>query len=139
MNKSIFRLVSKSARENAMAKILAAPDGYVVQIGEPTRSLDQNAKLWPMLCDLSKQVDWHGFKLSTDEWKDFATATLNGQKAVPNMDGSGFLMVGGRTSTLSKAAFADLIEIIYMIGARFEVNWSEHSLDLIDENLKLRK
>jgi len=125
MNKAIVTLVDQCRRDRAKGYIDAAPDGYIVTIQEPTRTLDQNAKLWPMLQDLSKQVEWHGVKLTTDEWKDFATATLKGQKSIPNMDGTGFIMVGGRTSTMGKKMFSDLIEILYMIGSRFDVEWTE--------------
>lgn len=41
--KRIYRLVHETARKNAARECLAAPEGYVVTIAEPTRSLDQNA------------------------------------------------------------------------------------------------
>ena len=62
-------------------------------IGRPRRSLDQNAKLWPMLQDIARQVDWYGERLSKEEWKDVLTAGLKKQKVVPGVDG-GFVVVG---------------------------------------------
>jgi len=128
-----LRLINQAVRNRAKQLIDLAPEGYIVTIKEETRTLDQNAKLWPMLADLSSQIEWHGVKLSSDEWKDFATATLKAQKFVPNLEGSGFIAVGGRTSSMGKKKFSDLLEIIYMIGARNEVEWSGESRSVIDE------
>lgn len=41
----------------------------VVEVKPETRSLAQNARLWAMLGDVSKQVNWHGRKLSPTAWK----------------------------------------------------------------------
>ena len=48
-DKRIFVLSDRQARAGAELAIRGAPEGYVVTICEPTRTLDQNAKLWPML------------------------------------------------------------------------------------------
>lgn len=37
------------ARANAVRAVQAAPAGFVVQIGEPNRTLEQNAAQWPYL------------------------------------------------------------------------------------------
>lgn len=118
-------LRGKPQRDFAKRAIDKAPTDYVVTIRQPTRSLEQNAKLWPMLKDISEQVEWYGEKLTKDEWKDVFTAALNqGQKAVMGIDG-GIVMIGLKTSQLPVADFADLIEIIYAFGARQGVVWSE--------------
>ena len=41
------------SRVRVMGAIRTAPDGNVVQISEPTRNLDQNARLWAMLHEIS--------------------------------------------------------------------------------------
>jgi hypothetical protein len=125
MTKRIFRLVHEIARKGAARECLAAPDGYVVTISEPTRNLEQNAKMWAMLADLEKQCDWHGNKLSAEEWKDLLSAGLVQSKVVPNLTGNGFVILGQRTSKLSKSQFAALIELIYAFGAERGVIWSE--------------
>lgn len=112
----------------------ASPDQVCV-IKDATRTTEQNSKMWPMLRDLSNQVVYHGFTLSLDEWKSFATATLERQKIVPNMDGDGFIALGQSTSSMSKKKFSDLIEIIYMIGAKFNVKWSRESEETIAEHI----
>jgi hypothetical protein len=121
---SFFRLVHDQARQSAIKAIQSAPAGYVVRISEETRTLEQNAKLWPMLSDVSKQVIWYGQKLTEEEWKDVFSAALKKQKVVPGLDG-GFVVCGQRTSKMPKREFCDLIELIYAFGAEKAVEWSE--------------
>lgn len=122
--KQIFRLAHDVARQRAIQAVQNAPAGYVIEIKEPTRSLDQNAKLWPMLQDISSQVEWYGQALTDDEWKDVFTAALKKQKVVPGLDG-GFVICGQRTSKMPKREFSDLIELMYAFGAEHNVKWSE--------------
>ena len=111
-------------RHFAKAKIDAAPDGHCVVIKEPKRSDDQNSKLWPMLGDVSRAVEWYGRKLTANEWKDVFTAALRKSEVVPGLDG-GFVVLGQSTSAMSKRQFSDLIELIYHFGSTHNVTWSE--------------
>jgi hypothetical protein len=121
----LFKL-NPTSRRYALECVQNAPDGYVVRVNEPTRSLDQNAKLWPMLEDVAEQVVWYGQKLTKDEWKDVFTAALKKAKVVPGLDG-GFVVCGQRTSIMPKREFSELIELIYAFGAEKEVKWSEQA------------
>lgn len=58
-----------------------------VIVRRPTRTLAQNRKLWPMLSEISKQVNWYGYTLKNSEWKIVLTASLKRQKIVPAIDG----------------------------------------------------
>jgi hypothetical protein len=101
------------------------PAGSVrISIGRPRRTLDQNAKLWPMLTDISKQVEWYGQKLIPEEWKDVLTAGLKKQRAVPGIDG-GFVILGAHTSLMSTRDLSELVELAYAFGAEHGVKWSE--------------
>jgi hypothetical protein len=122
--RQIFRLVHPTARQLASKACINAPDGYVVEIKPRTRSLDQNAKMWAMLADLSKQVDWYGQKLTSEEWKDVLTAALKNQKAVPGIDG-GFVVIGAHTRHMTIREMSDLVELMYAFGAERDVNWSD--------------
>lgn len=124
MSKLYFRLSHDVARQRAIQAIKEAPAGWIVQIKEETRTLDQNSKLWPMLQDISRQVDWYGQKLTDEEWKDVFTAALKKQKVVPGLDG-GFVVCGQRTSSMPKREFCELIELMYAFGAERGVVWSE--------------
>ena len=128
MAKQFFIIAHDTARQRAASSVMSAPEGFIVEIKEPNRSLEQNAKLWPMLHDLSIQVDWYGQKLSPDEWKDVLTAALKKQKAVPGIDG-GFVILGQRTSKMGKKDFSELIELLYAFGAQQNVTWSEQNLE----------
>ena len=123
-----FILAHETARKGAARAVLAAPDGYYVEIKPPTRSLEQNARLWASLSDLAAQTDWHGIKLVEDEWKDLLSAGLVKSKVVPNMEGTGFVILGQRTSKMSKKEFADLLDMVYAFGNERGVRWTEPGL-----------
>ena len=123
--KRIIRLVGPSQRSCAAQSLRDAPDGWIVTLAPPTRTLDQNSLLWPLLTDLSRQVEWHGLHLSPEDWKDMMTAALKNLRVVPNIDGTGFVALGQRTSTMSKEAFSDLIEMIRAFGTKRGVKWTD--------------
>lgn len=120
----LFKLVHDEARRRAVEAVRCAPEGWVVKVQEATRTLDQNSKLWPMLGDIAKQVQWHGLRLTDDEWKDVFSAALKRQKVVPGLDG-GFVVLGQRTSRMPKSEFSQLIELMYAFGAEHDVVWTE--------------
>ena len=119
-----YILAHDTARRLAAAFCMTAPEGWHVRVTPPTRTLDQNAKLWPMLDDISKQVNWYGKRLTREEWKDVFSAALKKQKVVPGLDG-GFVVCGQHTSKMGKREFAELIELMYAFGAERSVIWSE--------------
>lgn len=112
------------ARQNAAKAVLEAPEGYIVTIQEPTRNLIQNSRFWASLSDVSRQVDWHGNRLTPEEWKDVFTAALKRQKVVPGIDG-GFVVIGTRTSKMGKREFSELLELVYAFGAQHGVKFSD--------------
>lgn len=108
----IFHLVHAEARRRASQAVSDAPDGYVVRITPPTRSLDQNARLWAMLGEVSRQVDWYGKKLTPEDWKHVFSASIRKLDVVPNLDGTGFVALGMSTSRMTKHELSDLMELI---------------------------
>ena len=109
-------ITGESARKAACRHILAAPEGYVVSIQAATRSLEQNAALWAALSGIANQTEWHGIKLSPDEWKDLLSAGLVKAKVVPNLTGDGFVILGQRTSKMTKRQMGDLLDLVYAFG-----------------------
>lgn len=105
-------LSNPMARAHAKRQIDAAPDGYVVTIQEPTRTLAQNARLWDQLDDISKQVEWYGRRLSPEEWKHIFSAAIRKQDVVPNLDGTGFVVLGQSTSKMRVREMSDMLELM---------------------------
>lgn len=120
--KRTFILAHDTARRMALDCVKTAPDGFSVTVGEVTRTNEQNSLLWPLLFEISRQVDWHGQKLTPENWKDVFSASLKQQKVVPGLDG-GFVVCGQSTSRMGKREFSDLIELIYAFGAQHGVDF----------------
>ena len=120
----IRTITGELARKSICNHVMTAPDGYVVRISEATRTLEQNALLWPLLTAVSEQVNWYGQRLTPDEWKDVFSASLRKQKAVPGLDG-GFVVCGQSTSKMGKKEFSDLVELIYAFGAEKGVEFKK--------------
>lgn len=102
---------------------LMAGQQLVIEVKEKTRSTEQNARMWALLTDVSRQVDWYGQKLTPEEWKDVFSASLKKQKAVPGLDG-GFVILGQRTSKMSIREMGELMELIEAFGAEKGVRFS---------------
>jgi hypothetical protein len=125
-----FILAHDIARSRAARAIEQAPAGYVVEVKEPTRNGDQNAKLHAMLADIARQVTHAGQKLPVGVWKRLAVAAYMREQGeaplmVPALDGIGIDVIYERTSQMSKRTMAGLIEWLYAFGAEKGVVWSE--------------
>lgn len=123
-DKQTFFMAHDMARARAVEAVRSAPAGWVVEIKPKTRSLEQNARLWALLSEVSRQVVWHGRRLTSDEWKDVFTAALRKQEVVPGIDG-GFVVMGQRTSHMSVRELGDLMTLIEAFGAERGVKFAE--------------
>lgn len=112
------------ARASIIKAIQNAPEGFQISITEPKRSLEANARMWAMLGELSDQLEWHGQKLSPENWKDMCTAALKRQQVVPGIDG-GFCVLGTSTRRMTKGEMAELIDFISAFGAQHNVRFVE--------------
>jgi hypothetical protein len=120
----VIKLVGPTQRAYAKAQIDKAPDGYVVTIREPTRTLDQNAKLWAVLTDLSQQKP-EGITATREEWKCLAMNACGWEtQFMLGLDGRPF-PVGFSSSRLTIAQMSDLIEFCHEYGARHGVTFTE--------------
>jgi hypothetical protein len=112
-------VVGDGNREMLKRWIDRAKPGFRVEIKEPQRSNEQNAKMWACLTEISLQVDHHGIKLTPDDWKLlFLDALKREVRMVPNLDGNGLVSLGRSSSDLSKQEFSDLLELIHEFAAR---------------------
>lgn len=103
----------------------------MIEVKQETRSLEANARMWAMLTDVSKQVDWYGRKLTPEEWKHVCTAALKKQDVVPGIDG-GFVVLGKSTSKMTKGEMSELQTLIEAFGAQQGVRFT--APEYIDQN-----
>ncbi len=98
------------------------------------RSNEQNRLLWPLLNDFSQQLEHFGNKYSNEQWKDILSAGFEGAtQYAPNLDGTGLIAFGVRTSKYSKKKFSEFIEFIYAEGVTRGVTFSEKSGQAMSE------
>lgn len=120
--KQFYRLVHSQARQGAIAAIHAAPDGFIVTVAEPNRSLDQNAAQWPILQCIANQLKWpvNGalVSLADEEWKDILTAAFKGEsiRLARGVNG-GVVMLGLRTSKFNKKDFSEWLDYLHWFCA----------------------
>ena len=140
-----FILRPENARERMAAawrfacQFLELGRSVKVEISEakPTRTLEQNSRLWALLRDISRQVEWpvdgRMQKLPPEDWKDIFTAVLTrGQRVAQGIEG-GFVMLGGRTSRMSVGEMCELQTLIEAFGAEHGVQWSDPNFMREDE------
>jgi len=127
MDKRKFFIVNRQSLVDSFKWIcsIGFEKSFIVEVKPLTRTLEQNAKLWAMLTDVSEQVNWHGQKLTPEDWKHVFSAALNQQRVVPNIDSTGFVVLGQSTSKMTVLQMADMIELINAFGSERNVNFKE--------------
>ena len=119
--------------DNCIAAIRALPanESHRIEIKPVVarRSINQNKKMWSMLNDIARQVPWlvNGVRVQLEpkDWKDLITAGLEKHQRIAQGIEGGVVMLGSRTSTMSKSELAELIEYIYWVGTDNGVAWDE--------------
>lgn len=119
--KRTFALVHDNARLMAVREVQKAPEGYVVTVGEPSRTLDQNAAQWPYLeaWVQGKEACINGqmVKATPDDWKDILTGAYNGETRMAAFDGK-VIMLPQRTSKMGKKVFGEWMEFLIAVTAQ---------------------
>ena len=87
---------------------------YTLEIREAKRSDEQNAALWGLLAQITKQRPVHcGRQMTSDVWKSvFLDALGHEVDYVGSLDGSRIFPLGHRSSHLTKRQFSDLLELM---------------------------
>lgn len=124
MSKRIWKLTGEVAKKAACREILAAPEGHIVTLAEPNRTLDQNAAQWPYLEAFAKQkqlcingeMQW----VTADDWKDVLTGCWNGEMRMAAFDGK-VIMLPQRTSKMGKGAFSTWLEFLIAMSVTSSV------------------
>ena len=89
----------------------------VLTLEDERRNLDQNALLHALLTDISRRHEWAGKRRDPEVWKRLFVAAWCRAKGeqiemLPALDGHGIDIVFRRTSKMSKAEVAELIDYI---------------------------
>lgn len=127
MSRAVLVLANDDIRAKALSWVRKAPPETRIEFKAPKRTLPQNARMWAMLTDIAAQLEWHGLRLTADDWKLlFLDALKTEMRLVPNINGNGFVNLGRSSSDLSKEEMGDLMTIIEAFGANHGVvfHWS---------------
>lgn len=128
MSREVVQIRNDDDRQKVSRWAQGVPVGTTVEFRAPRRSSDQNALMWSLLSQISKQVDWYGQKLSSEDWKDVLTASLRRTRVVPGIDAGTFVPLGMRTSQMTKEEISELLELIYAFGSERGVRFRELEL-----------
>jgi len=126
----IRRVCQNEMHRRAIGASLAVmPLPFYVTVGEPPRTLDQNAAQWPILEAFSKQLQWPVndvlTTLTPEEWKDMLTAAFYKEvRMSPGLTG-GTVMHGHKTSKMPKPVFSEYLSFINAMAADLGVELSE--------------
>lgn len=122
-------LVGPRQRQYAHQCIDAAPEDYVCQIKQKTRTLEQNAKFHAMCTDVSNQCEYAGAKRTAQQWKlifisGHAVATKQPAECVPGIEGE-FINLRESSADMGIKRLASVIEYMLAWGVEHNVEWSE--------------
>lgn len=118
-----------------------------LRLSELTRTLDQNAAMWPALTDFSKQVVWpHTINgkweigtMSKESWKAVLTAAFEQEIEMAQGLSGGTVMVGASTSKYGKRKMGDFLTFVRAEGNERGVVWSEKANDTFAEYIDSRR
>ena len=117
-------LTGEFQRQRAKALIDKAPQGYVVNVREPTRTGEQNDKMWAMLTDISHAKPM-GRHHTPDDWKAIAMNACGWEcQFCEGLDGRPFPL-GFRSSKMTKSQMSTLIEWLQAFGDEHGVKWRD--------------
>lgn len=91
------------------------------QVDGQERMTDKQRRMLNAVCgDLSKQLRWHGLKMSKDSWRYFFSGVSLGFQTVPGWDfGDGItsvVMLGRSSNDLSKSKAREAITMAVHLG-----------------------
>lgn len=130
MARQNFYLHNDRIRRNAIDAVMRAEPGSMVSVGEPKRTLDQNAMFHAICTDIARHgMEWAGKKRRADEWKVLLvsahTKATDGEvEIVPGLEGE-FVNIRESTARMGVKRATSLIE--------YALAWcAEHGVELTD-------
>ena len=117
-DKALFKLVHAEARRRAVAAVSQAPEGWVVSVSEPTRSLDLNSALHARIGELGEALGWKwkGYDVDLEALKRIfmvAYRKMHGRpsRMLPGIDGEP-VVIDWRTSAMTQRECSELVDMI---------------------------
>ncbi len=110
-------LAHDRARALAELGVRSAPEGYVVIIREPNRTLEQNSALHRLLaCIVKSKTKWAGQEWDIDSWRAiFASAFAKADnlpcQTIPGLEGE-FVAIRRSTARMTKKELSGMIEYV---------------------------
>lgn len=134
------RVLARALREIEQA---AMQGSIMVRVSDVVRSLDQNAKQWPMLHDIAAQVpltinglaslpEGRDVSVRAQDWKNVLSAVFMRETRIAAYDGA-VVSLGARTSQFGRKQFSEYIEFLYSVGAEHGVVWSERAVEAYEQ------
>ena len=124
-------ILSPHNRNLAREMLDNAPDGHILEVRPPKRSLDSNRYYWAVLGDISEQVV-PGKAYEPSIWHEYLRALFLPERMVELPDGS-LKMLEPSTSELNQSSFSEYVEKVVMWALQNDVKFSDNTRGLGDQ------
>ena len=124
-------ILSPHNRNLAREMVDNAPDGHILEVRPPKRSLDSNRYYWAVLGDISEQVV-PGKAYEPSIWHEYLRALFLPERMVELPDGS-IKMLEPSTSELNQAMFSEYTEKVIKWALEHDVRFSDNTRGLGDK------
>jgi hypothetical protein len=112
--KKTWIITGEDARKAICRAVLVEPEGNAATLGDPTRTLEQNAAQWPWLEGFAQQVEIpiNGEKMKVDNetWKEIMTACFREEQMKFATWQGKTILLPQHTSTMGKRVFSEWLE-----------------------------
>jgi hypothetical protein len=110
VDKLVYRLGLDRIKVQQM--ISQAPDGYIVEIKKPSRSLEQNALYWSTIHEIAENVSVDGRSYTPQVWhRYFKERFLPGK--IVELPGGHVIEVASSTTDLTVEDFSNFVEQVF--------------------------
>ena len=121
-------ILSPHNRNIAREIVDNAPDGHILEVRPPKRSLDSNRYYWAVLGDISEQVV-PGKAYEPSIWHEYLRALFLPERMVELPDGS-IKMLEPSTSELNQSSFSEYTEKVIKWALEHDVRFSDNTRGL---------
>ena len=124
-------ILSPHNRNLAREMVDNAPDGHILEVRPPKRSLDSNRYYWAVLGDISEQVV-PGRSYEPSVYHEYFRTLFLPERMVELPDGS-LKMLEPSTSELNQSSFSEYVEKVVMWALQNDVRFSDNTRGLGDQ------